>query len=146
MSKQMIRALGILLAVCFLMSTTAAAWSTESKASGMEAKGMIKEKIEEKMSSEKGYSKCNNVFIRNLIIAKNIIIIKARAHPLLRAMLLKKAMMGEEGLGEEGMMGAPCEGKLAKLAVAKKIATSEESEGKLAKLVVAKKIANAKDC
>jgi hypothetical protein len=141
MSKQMIKALSILLAVCFLMSTTAAAWSTESKASGMEAKGMIKEKIEEKMSSEKGYSKCNNaekgysrcnnVFIRNLIIAKNIIIIKARAHPLLRAMLLKKAMtgeesMGEEGIGQEGMMGTPCEGKLAKLAVAKKIANAKD--------------------
>lgn len=142
MSKQMIKALGILIAVCFVMSTTAAAWGTEAKASSMGENGLLKEKMLGKMSEEKGLSECKNVFIRNLIIAKNIIIIKTRAHPLLRAMLLKKAMMGKEGMGEEDMISAPCEGKLAKLAVVKKLAEEKEKSGHpLAKLAVANKVA-----
>ena len=117
MSKQILKILGVLLLVCFLMSTTAAAICSESE-SGMGTREQIKDKMMGKISEGKGLSECKNIFIRNLIIAKNIIIIKTRAHPLLRAKLLKKGMMGEEG-----MMGAPSEGKLSKLA-AKKIATS----------------------
>ena len=110
MSKSIIKALGILLSVCFLMSVTAAAWSSESNAAGVGSKELMKDKMLGKTSEEKGLSACKNIFIRNVIIAKNIIIIKARAHPLLRAMLLKRMMTNEgmmknnEMMENEGMM------------------------------------------
>lgn len=44
MSRQMIKALGILLAVCFLISTASAACHAEAKASSMGEKGLCKEK------------------------------------------------------------------------------------------------------
>ena len=91
----MIKAISILLAVCFLMSiTAAAAYDNVEKTNmadkdmgGMKlAKGMVAMKMMKEMSQEK------NVFIKNLIFIKNLVIIKTGGrHPLLRAAMLKKA-------------------------------------------------------
>lgn len=104
MSKQTIRVLCILLTVCFLMSITIAAVSADpcsilsqkySKGmmqgmQGMQGKEMMKEKP---------------IKIRNLIIAKNVVIINGRTtHPLMRAALLKGMMNNKEMMSTSGTM------------------------------------------
>jgi hypothetical protein len=96
MSKQLIKIISSFLAVCFLMSITAAAACTntvenpnlaDKDMSGMKMmKDMSGMKMMKEMSQEK------NVFIKNLIFIKNLVIIKSGGrHPLLRAAMLKKA-------------------------------------------------------
>jgi hypothetical protein len=93
MSRRIVKTLGILLAVCFLMSVTAAAVSTDpgdnSRASQKYAKGM----------QGKELMKGKPIVIRNLIIAKNVVVTGRTTHPLLRAAALKGMMM------HKGMMG-----------------------------------------
>jgi hypothetical protein len=93
MSK-MIKTLGIFLVVCFLMSVTAAAASADlcskgsSNTMNKDGKGLIigKAILQKKLSIGNKV-----VYIRNLIIAKNIVVINSiRTHPLLRAVALKK--------------------------------------------------------
>ena len=95
MSRRMAKTLGILLAVCFLMSVAAAAVSADpcdnSSASQKYAKGM----------QGKELMKGKPIVIRNLIIAKNVVIIYSRTkHPLLRAAVLK-GMMTKKGMMKE---------------------------------------------
>jgi hypothetical protein len=97
MSKHMIKALGMLLAVCFLMSVTAAAVSAEAADNAYSSQKSAKDISVEKLISEKGLKK-ENIIINILIILKNIFVFKGRGtHPLLRAAALKKA---KEGLNE----------------------------------------------
>jgi hypothetical protein len=87
MSKQMIKIISIFLAVCFLMSITAAAVSTDTvEKPNLADKDMAGMKLVKELSQEK------NVFIKNLIFIKNLVIIKSNRHPLLRAAALKKLM------------------------------------------------------
>ncbi len=102
MSKHMIKALGILLAVCFLMSVTVAAVSAKAADDVYSSKKLSKENY----FSEKELSKKNiiikNLIIRNLIIAKNIFIFKGQSkHPLLRAAVIKKAAMNRDMMEDE---------------------------------------------
>jgi hypothetical protein len=89
MSKQMIKIISTFLAVCFLMSITAAAACTNPGENtnfadkDMSAvKGLAAMKLMKEMSQEK------NIFI----YIKNLVIIKSSGrHPLLRAAVLKNA-------------------------------------------------------
>jgi hypothetical protein len=96
MSKQTIRVLGILLTVCFLMSMTIAAVSADpcdnSSSSQKYSKGMMQGMQGKEMMKGKP------IKIRNLIIAKNVVIINGRTtRPLMRAALLK-GMMTKKGM------------------------------------------------
>jgi hypothetical protein len=105
MSKQTIRILGILLAVCFLMSVTVAAVSADpcdnSYASQKNARSITS--LKGTATGLKGFSKGRNVVvIRNMIIARNVVINNVRStHPLLRAALLK-GMMNKKGMINTG--------------------------------------------
>lgn len=101
MSKQTIRVLGILLTVCFLMSITIAAVSADpcSSSSQKYSKGMMQGMQGKEMMKEK------TIKIRNLIIAKNVVIINGRTtHPLMRAALLKGMMNNKGMMSTSGMM------------------------------------------
>ncbi len=102
MYKPMIKALSILLAVCFLMSVTVAAVSAKVADNAYSSKKLSSEKY----FSEKGLSKKNifikNLIIRNLIIAKNIFVFKGQSkHPLLHAAVIKKAAMNRDMMEDE---------------------------------------------
>jgi hypothetical protein len=85
MSRRMIKTLGILLAICFLMSVTVAAVSADpvdnTNSSQKNAKGF--------MQGMQG----KIVYIRNLIVATNVVIFSDKStHPILRAAVLKRMM------------------------------------------------------
>jgi hypothetical protein len=88
MSKQMRKTLGIFLAVCVLMSITAAAVSADpvdkSLTSQKNTKGVMQGMQGKEMTKGKP------VVIRNLIIARNVVIFNGRnTRPFLRAAVLK---------------------------------------------------------
>jgi hypothetical protein len=101
MSKQLIKVVSIFLAVCFLMSLTAAAacnYNVENPnladkdMSGMKmmkdmsGMKMMKEMSGMKMMKEMSQEKNVFIYIKNLVIIKS-----GGRHPLLRAAMLKKA-------------------------------------------------------
>jgi hypothetical protein len=105
MSKRIIKTLGILLAICFLMSVTAAAVSADSGANSYASQKNAKSitPLKGTTTGLKGLSKGRNVvIIRNMIIARNVVINNGRStHPLLRAALLK-GMMNKKGMMSTG--------------------------------------------
>jgi hypothetical protein len=97
MLKQMRKILGVLLVVCFLMSITVAAVSAEpadnTKLTDKNMNGTKLAKGLAGMKLVKGLSQGKDVHIKNLVIIRNLVIIKGnRAHPILRAAALKKLM------------------------------------------------------
>ena len=108
MAKQMIKVVSILLAVCFLMSiTAAAAYADTIEKPNLADKDMAGMKMMKDMSGMKmmkEMSQEKNVFIRNLIFIKNLVIIKTGGrHPLLRAAMLKKAAENKNAAENAGM-------------------------------------------
>jgi hypothetical protein len=88
MSKQMRKTLGIFLAVCFLMSITAAAVSADPVDKSLTSQKNIKGMMQGMQGKE--MTKGKPVVIRNLIIARNVVIFNGRnTRPLLRAAVLK---------------------------------------------------------
>jgi hypothetical protein len=88
MSKQMRKTIGIFLAVCFLMSITAVAVNADPV-----EKTNLTDKNMTGMKLEKGLSQGKDVHIKNLVIIRNLVIIKSnREHPILRAAVLKNLM------------------------------------------------------
>jgi hypothetical protein len=100
MSMKITKILGILLAVCFLMSVTAAAVSADPiDNTKLTDKNMSKMKLTKGLAGmklAKGLSQEKEVNIQNLVIIKNLVIINNNlAHPLLRAAALKKMMTND---------------------------------------------------
>jgi hypothetical protein len=145
MSKQLIKVVSIFLAVCFLMSITAAAACNnnvenpnlaDKDMAGMKlVKGFAAMKLMKEMSQEK------NIFI----YIKNLVIIKSSGrHPLLRAAVLKNAA---ENTGDNtGMTENEC--PLMRASVLKKAAENKgdntgmtENERPLARAAVLKNAA-----
>jgi hypothetical protein len=95
MSRRMIKTLGILLAICFLMAVTVAAVNADpvdnTNASQKNAKGF--------MQGMQG----KIVYIRNLIVATNVVIFSGRSiNPILRAAVLKRMMNKSEMMNNTG--------------------------------------------
>jgi hypothetical protein len=88
MSKQMRKTLGIFLAVCFLMSITAAAVSADPVDKSITSQKYTKGVMQGIQGKE--MTKGKPVVIRNLIIARNVVIFNGRnTRPLIRAAVLK---------------------------------------------------------
>jgi hypothetical protein len=82
------KTLGIFLAVCFLMSITAAAVSADPVEKSLTSQKNIKGMMQGMQGKE--MTKGKPVVIRNLIIARNVVIFNGRnTRPLLRAAVLK---------------------------------------------------------
>jgi hypothetical protein len=82
------KTLGIFLAVCFLMSITAAAVSADPVDKSLTSQKNIKGMMQGMQGKE--MTKGKPVVIRNLIIARNVVIFNGRnTRPLLRAAVLK---------------------------------------------------------
>jgi hypothetical protein len=93
MSTRIIKTIGILLALSFLLSVTAAASTDPVVKSGDTGKNVTPQKIA-LLKNNAGLATGKRIHIRNLIIAKNVIIINGSTkHPLLRAAALKGALI-----------------------------------------------------
>lgn len=90
MLKKRIKTLSILLATCFLMSVTAAVSADPVEKTNLTDKNMTGMKL------IRGLPQGKDVHIKNLIIIRNLVIIKSnRAHPLLHAEVLKRMMIND---------------------------------------------------
>lgn len=112
MSK-MTKTLGILLAVCFLMSVTVASVSAHATGSTYGSQQMEKGS----MNWEKGSSKGILVYIKNLVIAKDVAIFNDKSK---LNVVVPKGMMGDKwDWGSKGMMAKssgtsqPCPTRIA---------------------------------